>query len=257
MNLLVADIGNSHITLGAFTDGYLAHQWRISSRPFRTSDEYAAVLSQILERDGFCPERLTLGSVVPPLEVEWEALGLEKLGVETRVLRPLAPDLIPLNIDTPEEAGIDRILDSWAALQRFKPPLVVVDIGTATTFDVVGPGGDYQGGIILPGPDLGAEALSRRTAALPQVSVKKPPSVIGRNTVDCIRSGLYFGWLEMIRGLVDRIRSEFEDPLTVITTGGWARTFADDSSFADHIEPNLTLEGLALVDRAWETLRFP
>ena len=257
MNLLVADIGNSHITLGAFTDGELIHQWRISSRPLRTADEYVAVLAQILDRDGFCPERLTLGSVVPSLEVEWETLGLEKLGVETRVLRPLAPDLIPLNIDTPEEAGIDRIVDSWAALQKFNPPLVVVDIGTATTFDVVGPKGDYQGGIILPGLELGAEALFRRTALLPQVSVKKPPSVIGRNTVDCIRSGLYFGWLEMIRGLVDRVRSEFEDPLTVIMTGGWARNYADDLGFADHLEPNLTLEGLALIDREWETLQFP
>jgi len=160
--------------------------------------------------------------------------------------------LLPLNIDHPDEAGVDRIVDTWAALRKHDPPLMVIDFGTATTFDVAGPEGDYRGGIILPGLELGAEALFQKTALLPQVSVRKPPSVIGSNTVDCIRSGLYFGWLEMIRGLTVRIKNEFEEPVTVITTGGLSQVFSEDADFIDFSEPHLTLEGLMRVDEMWE-----
>lgn len=253
--LLAVDIGNTNITIGAFDRGNLLHQWRLSSQPFRTVDEYAVTLTQILQGAGFEANRLILGSVVPPLEVEWERLASVKLGLEVRIVHPTDPRLMPLSVDHPEEVGVDRVVDSWCALQKFDAPLVVVDIGTATTFDVVGPDGDYQGGIILPGLELGAEALFRRTALLPQVTVKKPPSVIGKNTVDCIRSGLYFGWLEMIQGLVSRVKAEFSGKVTVVTTGGLARTFAEDWAFADCVEPNLTLEGLQLVDERWNDLR--
>jgi type III pantothenate kinase len=251
VKLLAADIGNTHVTLGAFAGGKLMHEWRISSRPFRTADEYTSVVSRLLERAGFEPERMILGSVVPPLELEWERVG-GGLTIPVRVVRPLHPNLLPLHIDNPEEAGIDRIVDSWAALQKYPAPLLIIDYGTATTFDVVGLEGDYQGGIILPGLELGAEALFRGTALLPQVTVRKPASVIGRNTVDCIRSGLYYGWLEMIRGLVRRVQAEFGARLTVITTGGLAATFADDSDFVDHVEPTLTLDGLCWIDERWE-----
>ena len=251
MRLLAVDIGNTNITLGAFDEGTLHHQWRISSRPFRTTDEYLSIISQLFNHYRFYPDRVILGSVVPPLNREWEGVckGLE---VPLRIVRPLHPDLLPLNVETPTEVGIDRIIDSWMALQKYRPPLLVIDFGTATTIDVVGPTGDYCGGVILPGIDLGAEALFRRTALLPQVSVRKPTSVIGRNTVNCIQSGLYYGWLEMIRGLVERIRREMEVDVTVITTGGLSSVFADDSGFADHVEPALTLDGLYLIDTYWE-----
>lgn len=255
MRLLAVDIGNTNVTLGAFQDGLLGHEWRLSSRPFRTADEYGAMLAQILEQHTYSPDRLILGSVVPRLEDEWIRMAEEILKVEIRVVRPRNPDLIPLNIDHPEEAGVDRIVDAWAALQKFDPPLLVIDFGTATTFDVVGPEGDYQGGIILPGVELGAEALFQKTALLPQVSVKKPPSVIGRNTIDCIRSGLYFGWLEMTRGLVNRIRSEFDRKMEVITTGGLSRLYAEEADFVDRVEPHLTLDGLQWIDRDWESFR--
>lgn len=255
MRLLAVDIGNTNITLGAFQDGLLRHEWRLSSRPFRTADEYGAMLAQILEQHTYSPNRLILGSVVPRLEDEWVRMAEEILKIEIRVVRPRKPDLLPLSIDHPEEAGVDRIVDAWAALQKFDPPLLVIDFGTATTFDVVGPRGDYQGGIILPGVELGAEALFQRTALLPQVSVRKPPSVIGRNTVDCIRSGLYYGWLEMTRGLVNRIRSEFDRKMEVITTGGLSRLYAEDADFVDRVEPHLTLEGFQLIDRDWESFQ--
>jgi type III pantothenate kinase len=253
VRLLAADIGNTNVTLGVFAGGTLQQEWRIASRPFRTSDEYAAILLNLLRESAFRPERMILGSVVPPLEVEWEKVA-KNLDIPVRTIRPEQPFLLPLNIDHPQEAGIDRIIDSWAALQKYSPPLLVIDFGTATTLDVVGPEGDYQGGVILPGIELGAEALFRGTALLPQVAIRKPPSVIGRNTVDCIRSGLYYGWLEMTQGLVDRIRREFEQPLTVIATGGLAAVFAGDAAFADHIEPQLTLEGLAWIEERWEDL---
>lgn len=249
MNLLAVDIGNTNITLGAFTEGRFLHEWRIASRPHRTADEYGALVHQLLDRDGFAPDRMILGSVIPALESEWERLASEILGIKVRVLRPGNPDLLPLNIDTPSEAGIDRIIDSWTALQKYKPPLIVIDVGTAVTFDVVGPEGDYQGGIILPGLELGADALFTRTALLPRVKIERPPNVIGRNTVDCIRSGLYFGWLEMLRGLAQRVKAEFDQPVTVIATGGLARTFAEEVDFADHFESNLILEGLNLIDQ--------
>jgi type III pantothenate kinase len=252
VRLLAVDIGNTNITLGAFQEGSLLYQWRISSRPFRTSDEYLAILCQLFHHDGFFPERVILGSVVPPLNREWEGVCVS-LGVPLRVVRPLHPDLIPLNVETPLEVGIDRVIDSWMALQKYPPPLLVVDFGTASTIDVVGPAGDYRGGVIFPGLELGAEALFRRTALLPQVSVKKPASVIGRNTIDCIQSGLYYGWLEMTRGLVERISRSLGGKVTVITTGGLSSVFAEDSNFADHIEPALTLDGLCLIDSRWES----
>lgn len=251
MSLLAADIGNTNVTLGAFREGALKHQWRIASRPFRTADEYAAILYRLFEQAHFQPERMILGSVVPPLEVEWDRVATI-LEIPARIVRPLHPDILPLHVDTPEEVGVDRIVDSWAALQKHQPPLLILDFGTATTFDVVGEAGDYRGGIILPGIELGAEALFTRTALLPQVTVRKPKSVIGTNTVDCIRSGLYYGWLEMTRGLVARIRKEFFKPLTVIATGGVSEVFAGDSDFVDSVEPTLTLEGLAGIDREWE-----
>lgn len=255
VNLLAVDIGNTNITLGAFSGGNLAREWRIASRPHRTADEYGALLHQLLDREGFSPKRMILGSVIPALESEWERLGREILGIEVRVLRPGDPELLPLNVDNPSEVGVDRIVDSWTALQKYKPPLVVIDVGTAVTFDVVGPEGDYRGGIILPGLELGAEALFTRTALLPRVKIQRPPSAIGRNTVDCIRSGLYFGWLEMLRGLTVRLKAEFEQPVTLIATGGLARTFAEDADFADHFETNLILEGLNLIDQKWEQLK--
>ncbi len=251
--ILAVDIGNTHITLGAFSDSEILHEWRISSRPIRTHDEYGAVLTQILKQYAFDPDRLILGSVVPKLEDSWIRVGQEILGTDVRVIHPCEPLLLPLNIDHPHEAGVDRIVDTWAALQKYSPPLIVIDFGTATTFDVAGPEGDYRGGIILPGLELGAEALFQKTALLPQVSIRKPPSVIGSNTVDCIRSGLYFGWLEMIRGLVSRVKAEFSQPVQVITTGGLASVFTDDADFIDHSEPHLTLEGLKKVDEMWET----
>ncbi len=253
MRLLTVDIGNTNITLGAYRQGVLLHEWRISSRPIRTHDEYGAVLAQILAQHSYFPDRLIIGSVVPKLEDEWVQVAESLLKVEVRVVHPRKPQLLRLSIDHPDEAGVDRIVDTWAALQKYPPPLMVIDFGTATTFDVAGPDGDYRGGIILPGLELGAEALFQKTALLPQVSVRKPPSVIGSNTVDCIRSGLYYGWLEMTRGLVQRIKREFDRPVEVITTGGLSRVFADDADFVDHVEPYLTLDGLKWIDEKWDT----
>lgn len=251
MKILAADIGNSHITLGAFDQGTLVHEWRIASRPFRTADEYLAVLSVLFDHNDFHPERMIIGSVVPPLESEWEKIA-EALKIPLRVIHPLKPNLLPLHVDTPEEVGVDRIINSWAALQKFAPPLLIIDFGTATTFDLVGHEGDYCGGLILPGLELGSEALFRRTALLPQVSIRKPPSVIGRNTIDCIRSGLYYGWLDMTHGLIERIKSELNSDLCVIVTGGFSTGFGQDANFAHHIMPTLTLDGLCGIDQRWE-----
>lgn len=251
MKILAADIGNSHITLGAYDQETLVHEWRIASRPFRTADEYLAVLSVLFDHNGFRPERMITGSVVPPLEGEWEKVA-ETLKIPLRIIRPLKPDLLPLHVDTPEEVGVDRIINSWAALQKFDPPLLIIDFGTATTFDLVGCEGDYCGGIILPGLELVSEALFRRTALLPQVSIRKPPSVIGRNTIDCIRSGLYFGWLDMTHGLIERIKSELKKDVCVIVTGGFSAAFGQDAAFAHHIMPTLTLDGLHGIDMKWD-----
>jgi type III pantothenate kinase len=251
LRILTADIGNTHITLGAFVEGILLHEWRIASRPFRTADEYLSILDRLFSHYSFYPDRMIQGSVVPTLESEWEQVG-RNLGVDVRMVRPLHPDLMPLSIDNPHEVGIDRVVDSWAALQRFPPPLLVIDFGTAITFDLVGKAGDYCGGIILPGINMGAEALHRGTALLPQVSVRKPANVVGRNTIDCILSGLYFGWLEMTRGLISRIEREVGTDLPIILTGGLATLFGEDCRFADAIVPTLTLEGLHLIDQQWE-----
>jgi len=253
VNLLAVDIGNTHITLGGFRGENLASTWRITSTPPRTADEYGSILLPLLVRSGFPTDRMILSSVVPSLEAEWIIVGEEVLEVETRNVGSEKLNLMPLSVDHPEEVGVDRVVGSWAATKLYSAPLIVIDFGTATTFDVVGPEGDYQGGIILPGLLWGAEILAERTALLPHVTLKKPAHVIGTNTVDCIRSGLYYGWLDMTRALVARLKAELGQEAPVVTTGGLCDAFGDDDDFSDYREPTLILEGLRMVDADFYT----
>jgi len=247
--LLAIDIGNTNIAIGCFEGERLAHSWRLSSRRDLTSDEATLTLRGLI---GAAPVRVHSGivaSVVPPLTgVLLEAL--RRLGVSDPL--EVAPGIrtgIRIRFDNPQEVGADRIVNAVAAYARYGGPAVIVDLGTATTLDVITADGEYIGGVICPGPLLGAEALAARTARLPRVDLVLPPRVIGRNTVDSIRSGLVFGHAAMIEGLVRRIEEELETSVKLIATGGLGHALHSVLPRIDAFDPHLTLDGLRLL---WE-----
>jgi len=247
--LLAVDIGNTNIAIGCYEGERLTHSWRLSSRRDLTTDEATLTLRGLIGAAAVPVRSGIVASVVPPLTgVILEAL--RRLGVPDPL--EVAPGIrtgIRIRFDNPQEVGADRIVNAVAAQARYGGPAVIVDFGTATTLDVLTAEGEYIGGVICPGPLLGAESLAARTARLPRVDLALPMRVIGRNTVDSIRSGLLFGHAAMIEGLVRRIEEELETKVKVVATGGLAHALRSVLPRLDAFDPNLTLEGLRLL---WE-----
>ncbi len=253
--LLAVDIGNTHTVLGVFSGERLEAHWRVSTHQDHTADELRALLRALFGEAGLAPERIEgviVSSVVPDMDRTVEELARAAFAREPLFVGPGIRTGMPILYENPREVGADRIVNAVAAHARYGAPVIVLDFGTATTFDVVSPRGEYLGGIIAPGLGVSAEALFRRAARLVRVEARKPPRAIGRNTADSLRSGLYFGYAALVTGLVERIRSELGNPAPVIATGGWAGVLADELPFLAAVEPTLTLEGLRLV---WERNR--
>jgi len=245
--LLAVDIGNTNIVFGVFDGERLVHSWRLSTRREMTADEVVvllrAMVGELLEKvDG-----AVVASVVPPLTAPVLAATRELAGVEPLEIGPGVRTGLRIRTDNPQEVGADRVINAAAAHQLHPGTMIVVDFGTATTLDVVTADGDYLGGVICPGPKLGAEALSARAARLPRVDLQTPPRVIGRNSVEAIRSGLVHGHAAMVDGLVKRIEAELGTPAKVIATGGLATVVGPLMERLDAIEPDLTMVGLRLV----------
>lgn len=245
--LLAVDIGNTHVVVGLFDGEELARSWRLSTRREMTSDEITVLLESLLgDYAGQVPDAV-VGSVVPPLTSGYLE-ALQRLGCEAPL--EVAPGIrtgLKIRMDNPQEVGADRILNALAASESYPCPAVIVDFGTATTLDIVTAEGEYVGGIITAGPRLGAEALALRAARLPRVDLTVPARVVGKNSVDALRSGLVIGHAAMIDGLIERIEKELGDSLSVIVTGGLARIIAPIMRRVDANDPDLTLEGLRLV----------
>jgi type III pantothenate kinase len=247
--LLAADVGNTETVLGVFDGPELVHTWRLSTQPERSADELALLLSGLLEHRGLTLEKLTgvcVASVVPDVTQQLRELASRYLPFEPVIVGPGTKTGVSVLTDNPREVGADRIVNTLAAFTRFGGPAIVVDFGTSTNFDVVSEHGEFLGGVIAPGLQISAAALVQRAARLTRVELEAPASVIGKNTVATIQSGLIFGTAGQVDGVVDRIRGELGGATTV-ATGGLAPVVIPHCRTIDHHQPFLTLEGLRLV----------
>lgn len=250
--LLVIDVGNSNTVLGLYEGDTLRGDWRVVTTNYRTSDELRILFGMLLSSSGFDAKKVTgvcVSSVVPQLNLALAQVSRDAFGVEALMVGPGVKTGLILQCDNPKEVGADRIVNAVGALAEHEGPLIIIDFGTATTFDAVAAKGEWKGGVIVPGVMLSAEALFERCAKLPQVEIAVPQHVIGRDTVSNIRAGLTYGYTDMVDGLVRRMAEELGGTPTVVATGGLAPMIAGISSTIDVVDPLLTLKGLKAVFR--------
>jgi len=254
--LLAIDAGNTNLVFALVKDGEIRARWRIATDPRRTADEYVVWLRQLLELEGYSTDDVTeviIGTVVPRALHNLEVLSQKYFGVEPLVAgQGEAAWPMALDVDEPQSVGADRALNVIAAHAKHPGDLIVIDFGTATTFDVVDFSGAYKGGIIAPGINLSLDALVSAAAKLPRIAIAAPQdeSVVGRTTETQMLIGVYWGYVAMIEGLVARLKAEIGRPVTVISTGGLAVLFDEQTDVFDVIEPDLTIQGLALLAAA-------
>ncbi len=248
--LLAIDVGNTHTVIGVYEGERLVRHWRVLSDAGRTSDEYGVLLLNL-----FRASQLPLAaridiivcSVVPPMTTVFDAVCRDYFHSEPLVVGPGVKTGMPILYDNPKEVGADRIVNAVAAYERYRDVCIVVDFGTATTFDCVSAKGEYLGGVITPGLGIALDALVTRTAKLPRVELIRPPKVVGKNTVHAIQAGVVYGYVSLVDGLVARVREEIGPGARVIATGGFATMLAPESSTIEAVDEFLTLEGLRLI----------
>ena len=248
--LLCIDIGNTNITLGLYEGETLGPRWRIRTIHDKMPDEYGILIDQLFRHQGVGPDDVSgvaLASVVPPLTPVFEQACQAYLEHAPLVIDAGVRTGVSIRYDTPREVGADRVVDAAAVKALYGLPACVVDFGTATTFDAVSAEGDYLGGAIAPGIGIAAQALFERTAKLPRVELTRPPSAIGRNTPHSIQSGLLFGYVGLVEGMVARFKAELGPETRVIATGGLAEIISQETDVIDVVDPWLTLHGLRIV----------
>lgn len=248
--LLAIDAGNTNIVFAACQGEALRGQWRAMTETARTADEYATMLGSLLALDGLSFadfDAAIIATVVPAALFDLRQFCRKYLKCEPLVVKDPHVKLgLEIHVDRPASVGADRLVNTIAAHDRYQGALIVVDFGTATTFDVVSEGGDYEGGVIAPGVNLSAEALHQAAALLPRVAIHRTQSVIGKDTVPAMQAGLYWGYLGLVESIVARIKEEYGAPMTVIATGGLATIFRHSPAI-DHHDPDLNLRGLMLI----------
>jgi type III pantothenate kinase len=248
--LLAIDVGNTHTVVGVYEDARLIRHWRVLSDPGRTSDEYGVLLLSLYRASELPIPRRTdiiVCSVVPPMTKVVEDLCRDYFHSDPLVVGPGVKTGMPILYDNPKEVGADRIVNAVAAYERYRDTCIVVDFGTATTFDCVSAKGEYLGGVITPGLGIALDALVTRTAKLPRVELVRPPKVVGKNTVHAIQAGIVYGYAALVDGLVARIRDEIGAHARVVATGGFAAMLAPESTTIETCDEFLTLEGLRLI----------
>lgn len=250
--LLVIDVGNSHTVLGLYKEDTLQGQWRVVTNNYRTGDELRILFSMLLQGEGVKPDAIDgccISSVVPQLNMALQEVCQTAFGVTPLMVGPGVKTGLQLQCDNPKEVGADRIVNAVGATESYEGALIIIDFGTATTFDAVTEKSEWRGGAIVPGVQLSAEALFEHCAKLPRVELSKPQQAIGRDTAGNIRSGLIFGYADLVDGLVRRFSEEMGGKPTVVATGGLASLIGDVGKSIDVIDPLLTLSGLKAVYR--------
>jgi type III pantothenate kinase len=254
--LVTIDIGNTNIAVGVFDGDRLKVTWRVATGIHRLADEYGTLFLNLLQRQGILLSKIrgaALCSAVPPLVSTLHEVCQEYLGISPLVVEPGVKTGIRITIDNAREVGPDRIVNAVAAHHLYGEPVIIIDLGTATTFDVVSGGGDYLGGAIAPGIAIATEALFTRTAMLPRIELVRPKQVIGRSTISAMQSGIVFGYIGLIEGMVRRIEQELGSKTKVIATGGYAQLLAEETPAIDIVNSDLTLVGLRLIYEMNET----
>jgi type III pantothenate kinase len=256
--LLVVDVGNTNTVLGVFNSssgsdtkyGPLLAHWRVSTTKTQTVDEYGVLFRNLFAMSGIeftAVEGAVISSVVPPLDSTLREVCERYFRSRPLFIEPGVKTGMPVQYDNPAEVGADRIVNSVAAFEKFGGPCIVVDFGTATTFDVVSKNGEYLGGVITPGIGVSADALFARTARLPRVDIRKPPRVLATNTVNSVQSGLYYGYLGLIDGILERLIAELGENVAVVATGGLATLMSGGSKYIREVDDLLTLDGLRII----------
>lgn len=248
--LLVMDVGNTNIVLGIYEEDILLYHWRMQTDRNATEDEYAMTFKQLLSHVGVQFSQIKgaiLSSVVPPLTYVLRKLSEKYLSLTPIILGPGVKTGLHIQTDDPREVGADRIANAVAAVEQYGAPVIVVDFGTATTFCFIDEQARYLGGAIAPGVNISSEALYQRAAKLTRVEIVKPSNVIGKNTVQSVQSGIYYGYVGLVDGIVNRMKEQCKVQPTVVATGGLAGLICPSTNTIDYINPNLTLEGLKLI----------
>jgi type III pantothenate kinase len=248
--LLAFDIGNTTIAIGLFRGRKLVKSWKIKTDSDKTSDEYGVILLNLMQVGGLAPGKVTgaiVSSVVPPLTPVIEEMCLAYFSMTASVVGPGLKTGMPILYESPLEVGADRITAAVAAFEKYGGPLIVLDFGTATTFDAISAKGEYLGGAIAPGIRISAEALYLKTAKLPRIEIRKPKRAIGRTTVSSMQSGLYFGYIGLVTNTIREIRKELGGSARVIATGGFGGQVVPELAEIEAYEPDLVLEGLRII----------
>lgn len=250
--LLVIDVGNSNIVLGIYDDERLLKDWRISTDKAKTADEYGILVHDLFRLAGIGFKEIKdiiISSVVPTLTGTLEKLSLDYFGFRPYVVGPGIKTGMPIQYDNPKEVGADRIVNAVAGFEKYRCSLIIVDFGTATTFDFVNRKGEYCGGAIAPGLMISMEALFQRASKLPRVEILRPPSIIAKNTVNSMQAGIFYGYVGLVDEIVSRMCSESRENPRVIATGGLAGLITPESKTIEVVEEFLTLEGLRILYR--------
>ena len=258
--LLVLDVGNTNTVLGVFqlkpdaqgagNSGKLIAHWRVSTTKTQTVDEYGVLFRNLFAMNGLevsAVQGTVISSVVPPLDTTLREVCERYFQIKPLFIEPGVKTGMPVHYDNPAEVGADRIVNGVAAFEKYGGPCIIVDFGTATTFDAVSAKGEYLGGVITPGIGISADALFQRTARLPRVDIRKPPRVLATNTVNSLQSGLYYGYLGLIDGILERLIAELGGDVKVVATGGLASLMGGGSKYIREVDDLLTLEGLRII----------
>jgi len=250
--LLVIDIGNTNMVIGLYEGDEVKQHWRLRTLKDRTGDEYGILMQQLFASADLLPREVAgviISCVVPPMLRPIVEMTKRTIGTTPLVVGPGIRTQMPILTDNPREVGADRIVNAVAGYEKHKSGLIICDFGTATTMDAVSPKGQYLGGVIAPGVMISAEALFARASKLPRVEIDNPGRVIGRNTVESMQSGLFFGYVGLVREIVTRMKQEMSFETTTIATGGLAKLISAETKVIDEVDPNLTLRGLKIL---WE-----
>ena len=248
--VLVIDVGNTETTIGIFELEKLSQRWSISTLIYRTADEWAVIIRTLFEMSNYTfsdIEGVVISSVVPTVDSYLSTAFIKHFSLTPFFVVPGIKTGINILYDNPSEVGADRVVDAVAVTNLYELPSLVIDFGTATTFDIIDAQKNYLGGAICPGLGISAEALFTKTAKLPKVQIMKPKKVIGKTTTSSIQSGLYYGYLSLVEGIVKRIRNEFGEFKSIIATGGMSFLIASELNFINYIDEDLTLKGLYII----------